>query len=62
MPFYRNTVNVVWCSIWFGLLYTAIWFVVSIFQKDQSYDAKRRVTLVSPMLLVTWLAGPFFLQ
>lgn len=48
MPFYRNSVNVVWCSIWFGLLYTAIWFVVSIFQQDQSYDARRKATLVGP--------------
>ncbi|PNW74156.1 hypothetical protein CHLRE_13g587550v5 [Chlamydomonas reinhardtii] len=45
LPFYRKTVNVVWCSMWMGVLYTAVLLAVIVFSNNKSDDFKRDMTL-----------------
>ncbi len=55
MPFYRKTVNVIWCSMWFGILYTAILGCVSVFAKDQSVGDRQNWTMVGAAAVLTLL-------
>ncbi|KAG2432252.1 hypothetical protein HXX76_009170 [Chlamydomonas incerta] len=45
MPFYRPYVNVVWTSMWLGVLYTACLLAALTFGKDQSVERRHEMTM-----------------
>ncbi|KAG2443224.1 hypothetical protein HYH02_009297 [Chlamydomonas schloesseri] len=45
LPFYRQTVNIVWCSMWMGVLYTAVLLAAIVFSGNHSDQYKRDMTL-----------------
>ncbi|KAG2443454.1 hypothetical protein HXX76_001811 [Chlamydomonas incerta] len=45
LPFYRQSVNVVWCSMWMGILYTAFLLAAIVFSNNKSEEFKRDMTL-----------------
>ncbi|GFR49209.1 hypothetical protein Agub_g11123, partial [Astrephomene gubernaculifera] len=42
LPFYRPDVNIVWCGMWSGILFTAIMHAVMVFAKDRSSSEQHR--------------------
>ncbi|KAG2497251.1 hypothetical protein HYH03_004835 [Edaphochlamys debaryana] len=46
LPFYRVPVNTIWCSNWFGILYTCCILCYSVFGEDQSEEHLRDATLM----------------
>ncbi|KAG2497227.1 hypothetical protein HYH03_004816 [Edaphochlamys debaryana] len=38
LPFYRTPINVVWCSMWFGVLYACCVLCYIVFDKDESEE------------------------
>ncbi|KAG2443202.1 hypothetical protein HYH02_009279 [Chlamydomonas schloesseri] len=45
VPFYRSYVNVVWCSMWAGILYTACLMLLIVFGHDHTLEYREKMTM-----------------
>ncbi|KAG2423294.1 hypothetical protein HXX76_015443 [Chlamydomonas incerta] len=45
LPFYRMPINVVWCSLWFGILYTAVLLCVLVFHEPDTLEYQKQMTM-----------------
>ncbi|GLI61938.1 hypothetical protein VaNZ11_004468 [Volvox africanus] len=46
LPFYRTSINIVWCSFWFGILYVSGLLAYLAFGKDHSLQHRHNVTML----------------